>query len=249
MLPIRVISLQRTPERRQAFLARNGHLPCTFFDAVDGARLTPEDIAATGLFAPGLARTYTPGAYGAALSHWQLWGEAIDGGRPLTVAEDDAVFRHDFADHAQRLLDGLPVGWDFMLWGWNFDSVLSVHAMPGVSPAAMVFDQAAMRGSLDAFQALRDPVLALRLDKCFGIPAYTISPAGAARLRKLCFPLSELSVPMPILNRSFPNLGIDAAMNAAYSNTSSHASFPALVVTCNDARISTIQRQRPSRES
>jgi GR25 family glycosyltransferase involved in LPS biosynthesis len=244
--PIRVISLQRTPERRQAFLGRNGHLPSTFFDAVDGARLTPEDIAATGLFAPGLARTYTAGAYGCALSHWQLWGEVIERRAPLTIVEDDAVFRHDFAERSQEVLARLPDGWDMVVWAWNFDSVLSVHAMPGVTPAAMVFDQALLRGSLDTFQRSTDPVLPLRLDRCFGVPAYTISAAGAERLRRLCFPLAELSVRFPILNREFPNLGIDMALNAAYSSTSTWVSFPALAVTCNDLATSTIQ-QRPTR--
>jgi glycosyl transferase family 25 len=244
--PIRVISLQRTPERRQAFLGRNGHLPSSFFDAVDGERLTPEDIAATGLFAPALARTYTPGAYGCALSHWKLWGEAIEGAEPLTVAEDDAVFRFDFVERSQEVMARLPEGWDLVVWAWNFDSVLSVHAMPGVTPAAMVFDQALLRGSLDTFQRSSDPVLALRLDRCFGVPAYTISPAGARRLRGLCFPLGELSIRFPILNREFPNLGIDMALNAAYSNTASFVSFPALAVTCNDLATSTIQ-QRPLR--
>jgi glycosyl transferase family 25 len=243
--PIRVISLQRTPERRQAFLDRNGHLPTSFFDAVDGARLSPEDIAATGLFAPALARTYTPGAYGCALSHWQLWGEAIDRGEPVTVAEDDAIFRRDFAERSQEVLARLPAGWDVVLWGWNFDSVLSVHAMPGVTPAAMVFDQALLRGSLDIFQRSTDPVLALRLDRCFGNPAYTISAAGAQRLRRLCFPLAELSVRFPLLNREYPNLGIDMAMNAAYSNTASYVSFPALAVTCNDHATSTVQQRPP----
>jgi glycosyl transferase family 25 len=245
--PIRVISLQRTPERRQVFLGRNGHLPSEFFDAVDGSRLTQAEIVATGLFAPGLVATYTPGAYGAALSHWQLWGDAIELGRPLTVAEDDAVFRLDFAERSQAVLSALHDDWDLVLWGWNFDSVLSVHAMPGVSPAAMLFDQALLRRSLDTFQRSVDPVLALRLDKCFGIPAYTISVKGAQRMRQLCFPLAQLSVRFPILNREFPNLGVDLAMNAAYSNTASYACFPALAVTCNDREASTIQQREAAR--
>jgi glycosyl transferase family 25 len=106
--PIRVISLQRTPERRQAFLGRNGHLPSSFFDAVDGERLTPEDIAATGLFAPALARTYTPGAYGCALSHWKLWGEAIDSRRAAHRGRGRRVFRFDFVERSQEVWRGCP---------------------------------------------------------------------------------------------------------------------------------------------
>jgi hypothetical protein len=69
--------------------------------------------------------------------------------------------------------------------------------MPGVTPAAMVFDQALLRGSLDTFQRSSDPVLALRLDRCFGVPAYTISPAGASGCGGLCFPAWRAVDPVP----------------------------------------------------
>ena len=65
--------------------------------------------------------------------------------------------------------------------------------------------------------------------------------ATADRLRRLCFPLAELTVRFPILNREFPNLGVDMAMNAAYSNCASYVSFPALAVTRNELATSTIQ--------
>ncbi len=48
------------------------------------------------------------------------------------MAEDDAVFREDFVAAQAEFLDKLLPGWDFVLWGWNFDSMLSVRILPGV---------------------------------------------------------------------------------------------------------------------
>lgn len=246
-IPIRVITLQRTPERLEAFEHRNSHLPWAVHEAVDGTRLSADDVAASGLFAPALAQTYTTGALGCALSHRELWQQAVESGSPLTIAEDDAVFRGDFLASSRALLQRLPADWDFVLWGWNFDSSLVVHMLPGVSPAALLFDQARLRASLGVFQDLRDPVLPLRLDKCFGMPAYSVSAAGAARLLRLCFPLTELLLRVPLVHAVVPNTGVDVAMNAAYPNLSAWACFPPLVVTPNELERSTVQELRPAR--
>src|SRR6478609_9621787 len=92
---VKVISLERSVERRAEFARRNPRLAYEFFNAVDGAALSSQAVADTGLFQPGL--DYTAGAYGVALSHHALWNEAIGAGQALTIAEDDAVFREDFA--------------------------------------------------------------------------------------------------------------------------------------------------------
>src|SRR5690242_18445422 len=121
MFPVKVISLERSVERRAEFRHHNSHLDYEFFNAVDGLALAPETIAGCGLFQAGLP--YQTGAYGAALSHYSLWREAIRTGRPLTVAEDDAIFRLDFAQTHAALLSGLAPDWDIVLWGWNLDSI------------------------------------------------------------------------------------------------------------------------------
>ena len=116
----------------------------------------------------------------------------------LTVAEDDAIFRGDFEEQQQRLISGLPTDWDIVLWGWNFDHFISLKFMEGVSPANVTCDQDQMRSAVGTFQALRDEPQLLQLAMCWGIPAYTISPAGASRLQTACFPLEKFDTPIPI---------------------------------------------------
>jgi glycosyl transferase, family 25 len=238
MNPVRVISLERSVERRAEFRRRNPRLDFAFFNAVDGAALTPEAIAASGLFQPGL--TYTVGAYGVALSHHALWEDCIRSGEALTVAEDDAVFREDFSEAQEEFLGKLLPGWDFVLWGWNFDSMLSVRILPGV-PAVMGFDPDSLRKAIRGFPFTTGMPLAFRLDHAFGLPAYTISPAGAKKFKARCFPLSEFSRTLPLITQPVTNSGIDAALNNVYAGADCYAAFPPLVATENDQANSTIQ--------
>jgi glycosyl transferase, family 25 len=238
MRPVQVISLERSPERRAEFKRRNFRLAYEFFNAIDGATLSQDAIAATRLFQPGLE--YTKGAYGVALSHHTLWEEAIRCGELLTIAEDDAVFREDFADTQTAFLSQLPPGWDFVLWGWNFDSVLALRLLPGV-PAVMGFDQDSMRAAIKGFPFTGGMPLSFRLDCSFGLPAYTISPAGARKFKSRCFPLADFFRPMPAMPNPVRNLGIDVAMASIYPACDAYVSFPPLVLTPNDHTTSTIQ--------
>ena len=239
--PVKVISLARTPQRRSEFERRNPGLAFEFFDAVDGSALSEADLAATGLFPPGLG--YTPGAFGVALSHHALWEEAAAGTAPLTVAEDDAVFRPDFAAMQAQLLAGLPAGWDIVLWGFNFDSVLSFWLPFGLR-TVMAFDHTQTRTAIERLRTDHTQPQLHRLEFNFGIPAYTISPAGARRFKAGCFPMREFTRTFPMLPEPVRNFGIDAAMNQVYPLASAHVCFPPLVVTPNDRGASTIQTPR-----
>jgi len=212
---------------------RNAHVPCTFFDAVEGRNLTDDQIRATGLFLPEVAATYDRHAYGCTLSHWHLWKEAAAAPGPVTIAEDDAVFRLDFTERSAQVLAALPEGWDVILWGWNFDSILHVQPMGGVSPVVMACDQARLREALPEFVALQTPVQALRLEKAFGLLAYTMSPAGAQKMLRLCFPQKALSVFIPLLNTHIRNVNVDVSTNAYYGETNSYVCFPPLAVSPN----------------
>jgi glycosyl transferase, family 25 len=236
MPPLKVISLERSTARRTEFCRRNAHLDFEFVRAVDAMALPKSAITGTGLFEPGLP--YTIGAHGAALSHYQLWNEAIASGRALTVVEDDAIFRLDFATTHDALLAGLG-DWDMVLWGFNLDSILAMQPMPGMT-AAMYFDFVQVLEHVEGFQALSHRPGLFRLDKCFGLPAYSISPGGAARLKAHCFPLTRYSVSFPLLG-DVANYGIDVATARAYPAIKAFVSFPPLAITRNDQAITTIQ--------
>jgi glycosyl transferase family 25 len=236
---IRVISMESSAERRKTFVNLNKHIKFDFFNAIEGNKLTREFIASTNLFEKNLP--YTAGAFGCALSHLALWDEAITLKKVITIAEDDAIFRLDFESLHEKKVNSLPSDWDFILWGWNFDSILSIDVMPNISPVVMVFDQDQLRNSVDAFQKFSGDATVFKLDKCFGIPSYSISPSGAAKFKSLCFPLTNFLLFFPLLNRQLQNSGIDIAMSKIYQTSNSYVAFPPLAITMNDQSITAIQ--------
>ncbi|NML45169.1 glycosyltransferase family 25 protein [Ramlibacter sp. G-1-2-2] len=238
--PVKVINLRRSGDRRESFSRNNAHVAHEFFEAVDGKALSDAQIEDPRHFIHPLPFP-SLGAYGCALSHLRLWEEAIALDRPVTVSEDDAVFRLDFARESAAVLARLPEDWDFVLWGWNFDSILSLMSTAGFSPAVMVFDQDLLRENMEGFRTSTTPAVPLGLDRCGGIPAYTISPKGARKFRAECFPMKHFEMFFPVLNRNIPNAGIDIAMARTYSVTKSFVAFPPLVATKNEQRLSTIQ--------
>jgi len=243
MEKIKVISLERSAQRRAEFAKNNNHIDFEFVDGVVGEALCADDIARCGFFAPDL--NYRKGAFGCAMSHLQLWQLAESSGQPVTIAEDDAIFRHDFPDKLKVLLDTDEPEWDIVLWGWNFNSVLSVAVLPDISPVVMLFGQGALRKSIEKFQRLDSPVSYLKLDKCFGMPAYTISPRGVRKIMSQLIPLKNLNVFFPATKTAvLPNRGIDIALCSIYKSINAMVAFPPLAVTKNERGISTIQNSK-----
>lgn len=239
-LPVHVISLQRTPERRAAFEEMNRGLSYRFVDAIDGRELDRNSPLAIAHVAPDLQH-YTRGGVGCALSHRSLWDLADRENRAVTIAEDDAILRADFEVRSREAMDRLPTDWDIVLWGWNFDSLLSLNAMPGISHCVMIFDQARLRQSIPAFRSMAAEPHLFRLDKCFGCCCYTISPAGARKFKAHCFPLRNHQVFFPAMNKNIQNFGIDVAMSGLYAQAQSFVAFPPLAVSKNEREVSTIQ--------
>jgi len=173
------------------------------------------------------------------LSHTTLWQLAIERSKPVTVAEDDAIFSHAFEAHAQDMLAKMPE-WDIILWGWNFDAFLWLNPLPGVSGATMEFYQLPLRQNLDTFQRLDSPSFPMKLLHCFGILCYTISPKGAQEMLKACLPLCRRLISFPGLDVTIENSTLDCVMNAVYPSLRSFVCMPPLVVSENRQETSTI---------
>ena len=232
---IRFINLDRTPNRCREFLAANKHLPhVSRFAAIDGNDLDPDALVRDGSISLGIQQIYSRGNLGLALSHIALWREAIESGNTITICEDDAIFNRDFLHAADKVISRLPTDWDLVLWGWNFDAVLMMDLLPGVSPCLVACDVEQMRIGVLQFQRQLLSPQPVRLLQAFGTPCYSISAKGARAFQSLCFPIPELSVFFPGLSRTLPNFDMSIMMSNAYPRTKSFVSFPPLVVTKNE---------------
>jgi len=235
---VNLINLDRSPERLAEFQRRNSHLTDVVrFPAIDGRSLDRVNLVRDGVITDDLS--YTPGAIGCAISHTTLWQLAIERSKPVTVAEDDAIFSHTFEAHAEDMLAKMP-DWDIILWGWNFDAFLWLNPLPGVSVARMQLYQESLRQNLDTFQCLDMPSCPMKLLHCFGTLCYTISPKGAQEMLKACLPLCRRLISFPEFNVTIENIGLDYVMNAVYPSLRSFVCMPPLVVSENRKETSTV---------
>lgn len=237
--PVHVISLARSQDRRAAFARQNTGLDFRFVDAIEGASLTSDQVETFGFNAPGVK--YSVGGMGCALSHLGLWEQAIAQNQPMLIAEDDAIFRHDFCERAQAVMRVLPPDWDMVLWGWNYDSVLVANTLPPTAEMVMAFDQTQLRRNVQQFQQMQQPACAMTLLHAFGLMAYSLSPKGARLLKQACFPLKPLALKIPLIPNDVRNTGIDSATNAHYRQLAAFVSFPPLVISRNEHESSTVQ--------
>ena len=182
---------------------------------------------------------------GQALSHIALWRLCVETrDEPLTICEDDAVLRADFARTSATLLDSVPT-FDIVLWGWNFDAVVEAEVSPGVS-AAVLGDQAALRSGIDTFRSHdAHAAVLLRLRKALGVPCYTISPAGAATLLARGLPVGPVRLALPLMAYEIGNVTFDVTMASLYAQMSAHVALPPLAATRNDWSLSTVRLPEP----
>ena len=231
-----LINLDRSTDRLAEFNRLNPHVAVERFPAVEGASLDLDALVHAGRITADLG--YTRGAIGSAFSHRALWELARATGAPVTVLEDDATLCANFADEAARVIDRLGPDWDYVQWGWNFDTMMFFEMMPGISRSMAVFEQDRMRLALPGFHRVEVETRLFRLTRSLGIPAYTISPGGAAKLLSVTEPLRPMSVWFPMLGQR-ANTSVDYVMSGVYEQLQAFVAFPPLVLTANDHATST----------
>lgn len=235
-LDIFVINLDRTPERMRQFQQVNPHLEhVTRFPAVDGKTVCRAELVQT--FADPIF--YGDGAVGNALSHLRLWDLVAARSSYTTVFEDDAIVHKDFTAVAPAMIAELSADWDFVLWGWNFNAVMSFDIFRGV-PCLSTFSQSDLRKQWETIRkdTIRRPALH-RLHYAFGTIGYSISPTGAKKLTGLAVPIRPFLYKIPWHNIEIENLTFDSVLSALYDRVNAYACFPPLVFTTNDYAQST----------
>jgi len=237
-----VINLAREPQKYEHFLKLNAGSKIDFqrYDACDGAAVSEAEAVKMMIVTPGT--NFTAGSIGCAISHHRLWQQCIDRGEPILVFEDDAAIRDDFSEQMPKLLSVLD-RWDYVTFGYNTDSILDVEVVNGISSALAFTPNYPSDGALRDFVRSAKPSAAYRLNNCFGTCGYAISPAGAKRLLKLCFPMNNRTITISAIKRSFPAFNFDCILNDVYRRIDAYAAFPPLVLPKNDRKVSTTRTE------
>jgi glycosyl transferase, family 25 len=239
-MQINLINLDRSPERLAEFTRNNGFVSGQLkrFPGIDGKTLDLAPLIAEGTLAPDTS--WTPGAIGSSLSHVRLWEEAIATRKAITVCEDDVVLNRHFVSAARALLHGLAPGWDFVLWGWNFDVYTAFELVRGAGHCIAHLDQNSLAQGIGEYRSQRFTPQAFRLIRAFGQPCYTISPKGAAALRQACLPLRAATVALPEVGGSVVAQDVGVLAPGAYPAMQAYLCFPPLAATPNDPTRSTV---------
>jgi len=236
---INLINLDRSPDRLAEFTRNNSFLPqIRRFSGIDGKSLDLAALVAEGLLAPDTP--WSVGAIGSSLSHVRLWEEAIETRRAVTICEDDVVFNRHFTTASRALLHALPSGWDFVLWGWNFDVYTAYELVRGAGTCVAHLDQASLAQGLAEFQVQRFTPQPFRLIRAFGQPCYTISPRGAAALRQACLPLRAATVQLPEVGGHVVAQDVGVLAPGTYPAINAYLCWPPLAATPNDPTRSTV---------
>ena len=171
-----------------------------------------------------IVRRATPGAVGNAWSHLTLWerNEKHGAGR-----DDLRGRRHPplgFQVETAELL-AAPASWDIVLWGWNFDSLLSAALLP-ICRTALVFNQDAIAPECSGIAQTQSPQL---------FKVASGARRAAIRFRRAAGTAPEVRDSGPrnagLLSVDEPdccNSTLDIMLNGAYSARSTPtSSFPA----------------------
>jgi GR25 family glycosyltransferase involved in LPS biosynthesis len=236
---IHVISLKRTPERLERFIHNNPNISFEIFEAVDSKKINL-DVIPTNILPE--SSNYRPGAIGNALSHLSLWARAVEKNEVITICEDDALIHRDFISSSKKVINAIGDDFDFIAWGWNYDSTLWASPTPFLSPCKMEFNQESMRLNIGNFLSAPINSIPLRLHNSCGTIAYTITPSGAQKFLSCLLPLKnevEVFIPNMAILKIKPT-ALDMAIGEAYTKTNSFVSFPPLVLTKNEIAESTV---------
>ena len=245
---VHFINLDRSKDRLAEFLHVNGHLEeITRVRGIDSDGVDLHTLARQGLVKGDVLSMYPIGAVCLALGNFALWNIAIESGKHMTVAEDDAIFNLAFDARAAEVIETLPPDWDLIHWGWNLDAPMVFDMLSGVTPCVIQCDQDKMRLNTGPFQELSLSPRPYRVLWLLGRPCCTISPKGAQSLKNKLFPLRPFIFPWPEgLPKPTPTavkktVGFDYAMNSFYPQVKAYVCFPPLVITKNERWRSTIQ--------
>jgi len=241
-MTIKVISLKRTPERLHEFQRNNAHIKFEVFDAIDGAKLDKNSSIMREFFSKEL--NYSDGAYGCALSHIQLWIEAVEKNTAITICEDDAILHNDFIRFRDETIKRLPSKWTLCHWTWNLDSYLVAKLFHNTGHALILMNQEEIIKNQAIIKKSELTTQAFGLVRAFGTACYTISPGGASELLNKCLPLENDEVFFYGLNKKIPNNGIDIAMNKLYGESKTYVSVPPIAFTPNIHQTSTVQKSK-----
>jgi GR25 family glycosyltransferase involved in LPS biosynthesis len=251
-LQMRAINLDRRPDRWRQFLTQNAFVHNIIRQsAVDAETLDMDALVKQHILHASAADAHRA-EIACALSHREAWLTAVQRDIPQLVMEDDVILRKDIEEKLIHVMASAPPEWDFILLGFNTDSILDIEIFDNVrmqsrfcqfdnqlnqwQPCSNMLDKSAI------FVHTRNTVSLFKIYHAFGLASYLISAKGARKLLKNCFPLRPTSCRIAALGRTLNSVALDIVLNTQYSKIEAYCVVPPLALPVNDKTQSDIQR-------
>ena len=243
-----IITLRRTPQRLKWFLKCNAktleNWNVHVIEGIDGV-VHKNLFHQSRLVSNKVLERWSAGAIGSALSHMKSWRKCIQIGRPMIIVEDDTILATELKEKLETLLQAKSQDPSFLLLGWNMDSLLQAEILAGLGLISLFEPayphEAEIKGMINCTTDRR----ICRLKRCFGLPAYRITPSTAKNLLRQLNPL--LSEPI-IMGRGIPthySETLDGALNNQYEKIGAEIVFPPLALALNNQSESLTRKSKP----
>ena len=241
-----VISLKRTPQRLEGFFKRNAQTLDEWnvhvIDGVDGAE-QKEIFKRSRLISQNILEGWSPGAIGSALSHMLSWRICLQLGKPIVVAEDDAILAKKMKKNLNTILERGGTN-PFLLLGWNLDSLLQAEIIPSLGLISLFEPAYPKEEELKELVNSRAERRICKLKRCFGLPAYRITPETAEYLLRELKPLTSEVITM---GRGIPthfSETLDGILNIHYERIGAKIIFPPLALALNNQNESLTRKHK-----
>ncbi|WP_161567563.1 glycosyltransferase family 25 protein [Synechococcus sp. BS55D] len=242
-----VISLKRTPHRLEAFLRRNAEAlqdwSVHVLEGVDGS-MHQDLFNQSRLISQNVVNGWTAGAIGSALSHMLSWRRCIQLGEPIVVAEDDAILARNLKQELAVILNRNETTSGFLLLGWNLDSLLQAEILEGLELISLFEPAYPDETALGQLVNSSEPRKNRKLKRCFGLPAYRITPDIATILIEKFNPIVAQRIEM---GRGIPthySETLDGLLNNEYEAIDASIVIPPLALALNVQSESLTRKQK-----
>ena len=243
-----VISLKRTPKRLEGFFKRNAEALTEWnvhvLDGVDGTE-QKEVFKQSRLISQKVLKGWSPGAIGSALSHMLSWRKCLQLGKPIVVAEDDAILAKEMKRNLNTIFTERSDIPPFLLLGWNLDSLLQAELEQGLGLISLFEPAYPKEEELKQLVNSKTKRCLCKLKRCFGLPAYRITPETAQYLLRQVNPLISETITM---GRGIPthfSETLDGVLNNQYETIGAEVVFPPLALALNNQKESLTRKEKP----
>ena len=236
LLKTRLISISR--ERTQEFELRNPHIKIDNFSfGIKEEELKEEEIDLIATKAITKLAKKVPGSIGNAHSIFCILKECISEDIHYLILEDDTQIHpniNEFIINDWEMIKKL----DVLLLGGNTNSPITFEILNGMPLSGVFSGKKDKHPSYERInkifsKTLIQDIKTYKLNNIFGSHAWIVSPRGAKKLIKNCFPLDIQPINIPLFLKSLSGISFDRRWNSTLGIIDARICIPFLALTPN----------------